>query len=628
MEQDHAIITCRNQEKADIRFQDGALRHAAGVKNYQVVRACRDTAIAPDGCGWTYNHAPMLAWWQNRFFLQYLSDPVSEHVPPSQTLLVTSADGRNWDRPRIVFPPLEVDTQPYCGPHKELLPQRAFCIMHQRAAFYVTSDDHLLMTAFYGLSPEPHTSPNNGYGVGRVVREIYPDLSLSEIYFIRCNTPGGFTCANTRELFPDYRASQDTGFVAACDELLAHPLVTQQWWEEERLDQTFFRIPAGQALSYYMLPDGTLIGVFKGSRVSRSVDGGQTWSPAQTDHSIETATGKVWGQRTTDGRYALVYNPSTDGQHRWPLAAVSGDNGTEFDTLLTLTPEVSPCRWQGLMKNLGPQYVRGICESNPRPRDASMWLTYSVNKEDIWVCRAPLPLRGTVDGPVHDDFSRDGADALDRWNLYVPAWTSADLDTVPAAGKAQMRTALCLRDHDPYDRVRAMRLFAPADLVRLSFSLRVETVSPGTSVVIELQDRHGSVPVRIKVNGDGQIAVRSGGVDFPAVQDSARRWLTIDLQADCRKNRCTVQILDRKILLYSGSAAFSASIRQLERILFASKAVLPWQTLDDCGKWGDLGDLPGADQPADETCFAIGHLSVLPPDAEHGAEPDTPPGQQ
>ncbi|MDW7656449.1 MAG: hypothetical protein SCM11_04660 [Bacillota bacterium] len=624
MEQDRDFVICHNKEKADIRFQDGALRHAAGVKNYQVLRACRDVAIAPDGCGWTYNHAPMLAWWQNRFFLQYLSDPVSEHVPLSQTLLVTSADGRVWDKPRVVFPPLEVDTRPYRGPHKELLPERAPCIMHQRAAFYVTSDDRLLMTAFYGLSPEPHTAPNNGYGVGRVVREIYPDLSLSDLFFIRCNTPGGFTRTNTRELFPDYRTSPDAAFVAACDELLAHPLATQQWWEEERLDQDFFRIPAGQALSYYTLPDGTLIGVFKGSRVSRSVDGGQTWSPAQTDHSIETATGKVWGQRTEDGRYALVYNPSTDGQHRWPLAVVSGDNGTDFDMLLALTPEVSPCRWQGLMKNLGPQYVRGICESNPRPRDASMWLTYSVNKEDIWVCQAPVPLRGTVDGPVNDDFSRDVAGALDLWNLYVPAWTSAGLDTVPVDGGEKIQTALCLRDHDPYDRVRAMRLFAPADQVRLSFSLRVETVAPGASVVIELQDRHGSAPVRIKINGDGQIAVRSGGVDFPVVQDCIRRWLTIDLQADCRKNRCAVQILDREILLYSGSAAFSASVWQLERILFASKAVLPWQSLNDCGKWGDLGDLPGADQPTEETRFAIGRLAVLTPDLHS----NTPPGQQ
>jgi hypothetical protein len=69
---------------------------------------------------------------------------------------------------------------------------------------------------------------------------------------------------------------------------------------------------------------------------------------------------------------------------------------------------------------------------------------------------------------------------------------------------------------------------------------------------------------------------------------------------------------------------FSASVRQLERILFASKAILPWQTLNDCGKWGDLGDLPGADKPTKETRFAIGRLSVLPPDVKS----DTPPGQQ
>ncbi|MCK7539934.1 MAG: hypothetical protein MZV63_58030 [Marinilabiliales bacterium] len=43
-----------------------------------------------DGFGWTYNHAPMLACWNNTFYLEYLSNPVGEHVPPGQTLLVTS----------------------------------------------------------------------------------------------------------------------------------------------------------------------------------------------------------------------------------------------------------------------------------------------------------------------------------------------------------------------------------------------------------------------------------------------------------------------------------------------------------------------------------------------------------
>ena len=43
--------------------------------------------------GWTYNHQPYLAYWRDRFYLQYLSTPVGEHLPPGRTLLMTSDDG-------------------------------------------------------------------------------------------------------------------------------------------------------------------------------------------------------------------------------------------------------------------------------------------------------------------------------------------------------------------------------------------------------------------------------------------------------------------------------------------------------------------------------------------------------
>ena len=91
----------------------------------------------------------------------------------------------------MVFPSIEVPTAPYTGPGKEQLGETTPAICHQRMGFYVTKSGKLLVSAFYGISPNIHIAPNNGYGVGRVVREVYPDLSLSPIYFIRYNAPGG-----------------------------------------------------------------------------------------------------------------------------------------------------------------------------------------------------------------------------------------------------------------------------------------------------------------------------------------------------------------------------------------------------------------------------------------------------
>ncbi|WJH33865.1 hypothetical protein N6H14_28360 [Paenibacillus sp. CC-CFT747] len=76
-------------------YHHGQLRPVVGVQTRQVTRAVRTPGQDGEE-GWTYNHAPMLAYWKGSFYLHYLSNPVHEHVPPGRTLLTVSRDGRNW----------------------------------------------------------------------------------------------------------------------------------------------------------------------------------------------------------------------------------------------------------------------------------------------------------------------------------------------------------------------------------------------------------------------------------------------------------------------------------------------------------------------------------------------------
>ena len=55
---------------------------------------------------------------------------------------------------------------------------------------------------------------------------------------------------------------------------------------------------------------------------------------------------------------------------------------------------------------------------------------------------------------------------------------------------------------------------------------------------------------------------------------------------------------------------FSESVYTIERILFASKDILPFNTVEDCGKWGDLGNLEQADFKIPESNFYINNLLV------------------
>ena len=594
-------ISVRRDAHVDIRFHDGALPHAKGVKNYQVLRACRDPRWAGDELGWTYNHAPMLAWWRGRFFVEYLSNPKTEHLPPSRTLLSMSEDGRRWSAPRELFPPLRVAAAPYRGPAKDLLAGIDFvdCNCHQRMGFYVSPDGRLLASAFYGVSPEIHAAPNSGWGVGRVVREIHPDLSFGPIYFLRWNEAAGYDRENAGA-FPFFEESPDPGFRAACQSFLRDRLAVQQWWEEQRFDPELFTVPGGAALCTYTLPGGDVIGLYKTGLVIRSSDGGETWTEKRPAYSLNTNTAKVWGQRTADGRYALAYNPSRDGAHRWPLCAVTGEDGERFGDMLALVPEISPCRYEGGLKNLGAQYVRGIAEHNPRPADGQLRLTYSVNKEDIWVLEAPLPLRGEETKDVHEAFADLPPGAVpEAWNLYVPKWCGVQVED------AGDRRALVLRDRDPWDRPRAERLIPPSRRIRLRFELCAEALRAGTAMVVTVEDDAGREAVRLCFDADGILRVRTAG----AVRERGcypEGWFAVELRIDCEKGEALLRLdgADAPIPLL-----LNQPVDSVARVCFTTRAALPWNTLEDQGVGGMLTDLPG-DVPQAESRFALASFSA------------------
>src|SRR5574344_345739 len=102
---------------------DGGLTPVVGVHNIQIMRAEK---------GWTYNHQPMMAYWNGKFWVHYLSDPRSEHEPPGRTMLTTSENGYTWTAPVVLFPPYKVPD----GYTKKSVPgytaHNLYAVMHQR----------------------------------------------------------------------------------------------------------------------------------------------------------------------------------------------------------------------------------------------------------------------------------------------------------------------------------------------------------------------------------------------------------------------------------------------------------------------------------------------------------------
>ncbi|MCA0758620.1 glycoside hydrolase [Paenibacillus sp. N4] len=584
---------------ANLDYHHGQLRPAVGVRSRQAFRANRTHPELSDGSGWTYNHAPMLAYWKGSFYLEYLSCPVHEHVPPGQTLLTTSKDGWHWSAPVVLFPPYVLDHEHHY-PDGECLPEGTYSVMHQRMGFYAASNGRLLALGFYGFCPLPSVSPNNGKGIGRVVREIGEDGSFGPVYFIRLNRHSGWNESNVK--YPMYTESGDEGFREACGELLADRIATLQWWEEDRSRDGFYAVEAGTAFNSYRLPDGRIAGLWKHSVYAVTEDEGKTWSKQQRSPSLIMAGGKVWGERTSDSRYALLYNPSPIGNHRWPLAVVTGDDGFTFDDMLVVNGEVPPRRYFGFHKNYGMSYTRGIEAGDGAPPDGSMWVTYSSNKEDIWVSEIPVPVRYRVSGQVNDTF--DGLRPEDRvpdWNVYSPLWASVSVSAFPS----EQDRSLELRDSEPYDYAKAERVFEECAAGELRIRMLAKQADEGR-LFIELCDAKSAAPIRLRFHSDGAIQVLQAGTWIELQRYEADKWYELAVRFDTERQRFEVRV--------NGEPApkayqFSMPAYTLEKLVLRTG---PLRTEPHAETPLVGPDLPDADEQVKPVTYYINEVNIKP----------------
>jgi hypothetical protein len=573
-------VKTSNSDYAD-GYHDGQLPPAVGTQNYQILRANRTHPEWSDGMGWTYNHAPMLAHAHGQFYCQYLTNPMGEHVSPGATMLARSRDGKHWTRPQVLFPiyftARDADSVEYT-------------FMHQRMGFYVAPNGRFLTMGFYG--------PPSGDGIGRVVREIYEDDSLGPVYFIRVAADWEGPLH-----YPLYTESSDAGFIEACRAFLADPIRRMQWWEEDRAARdadTFYRVPwitargrkePGQAFTFFTRPDGAVVGLFKSRWATLTSDGGQTWSRPVRCESLTYGGAKIWPQALDNGQFALVYNP-TDSAARHPLSVAISDDGVRFDGLANVHGEVPVKRFWGREKRPGPQYVRGIVEGNGNPPGRDLWVVYSVNKEDIWISRVPVPVQREVNGPVGDDFSRmETGGVVTGWNVYSPRWCPVEVVEFPGPSKRSLR----LQDFDPYDYAKAVRVFEPADEVTLSFDVQVE--SSAQLLAIEVVSAEGERAIQAQIDTDGAFLVGNGDAPPRAVtRFQTGRWYALELALDTPARRFALRV-DGETLLED--ASFSTPSGRPERIVLRTG---PYRLSDDVQEYkSGAASRPGWDEPgADE----------------------------
>lgn len=581
--QDTVRYTGSTLSNAD--YHHGQLSPAIGVHNIQTMRANRSDNNQTTS--WTYNHAPMLAYWKNTFYLEYLSNPVGEHIAPGQTLLQSSKDGYNWSAPVVIFPPYKIPDG-YVKEGRKDTAHNSYAVMHQRIGFYTSSSKKLYALAYYGIALGKKDDPNDGNGIGRVIREIKEDGNFGPIYFLRYNH--AFNESNTS--YPFYKSSGDAELIKAGDEFLNTPALMMQTVEEgDRNDPLIPLKKDFKAFNYYHLKDGRIVGLWKYALTSISKDEGKTWSynPTRAPGFVN-ANAKIWGQRTNDGKYATVYNPS---EFRWPLALSVSDNGLNYKNLLLVNGEITSMRYGGAYKSYGPQYVRGIQEMDGKPADGNMWVTYSMNKEDMWVCRIPVPVKDKVTKDVNDDFSRMPAGMeMNEWNIYSPLWCKVAIE------QYKEQKAITLKDSDPFDYAKAERVFPVTKKLELNLTISAAQTSHG-QLEIELTDAKGMACLRLILDSSGSILTKQGYRNKSLGKYNQGETINIKIELNTTTRFYNVTINGGKP---STNICFQP-VASVERLVFRTGSVRRFPDTDT--PTDQSYDLPGADRRDNEAKYLI-----------------------
>jgi len=477
---------------------DGHLMYSPGVQNIQISRANRrhPPLLQPQSenrKGWTYQHHIGIGCWKGRLYAVWDMTHKDEDRPPCHLVYSTSTDGFHWSKPRDLFP---------YGLGWNL-----------RFYFYRASNGRMLI---FACGAYPTDDILEAEKATLLVREITTGHRLGRIYTLIKPGPN---------YPPFYTQCRDAGFVAACREAANNrPLLEQQdygvflgqrrmkWhdgknWPGGKIGGAGSFWVFGKALCFFHRKDGTLVGLCKMGYVTISSDEGKTWSLPVIPKGIVGGSGKLWAQKTPDGRYAMVYIPQR--HHRFPMAVTTSDDGITFRDMRVIHGEVPSQRYEGRAKGGGPQYLRGVAEwggDAPSLDRNSIWVIYSVNKEDIWVSRIPVPIVAETKEPVHDTFDNiPPGHRVPGWNTYSPLWAPVRI-AVDGVGANHY---LELRDREPVDYARAIRTFPPSKAVDVSFSVNAAQADRG-KLKIELLGKLGTRPVRVIFNDQGQIQAVKG----------------------------------------------------------------------------------------------------------------------
>ena len=260
-------------------------------------------------------------------------------------------------------------------------------------------------------------------------------------------------------------------------------------------------------------------------------------------------------------------------------------------------------RYGGNYKSFGPQYVRGIQEGNGTPPDGDLWVTYSMNKEDMWVSHIPVPVRAHASEHADDDFAgyKDLSELTD-WNLYSLQWAPVSLD-----GKW-----LVLQDKDLFDYARVERKIPATKELKVSFELMAEQNDKGL-LQIEFLDENGIACSRLELTPDGLFRAKGGARFGNLLKYEPGKTYKVEVELSVANRMVIVYVDGKKV----GQRMFFAPVPAIERVMFRTGAQRTYPTVDTPADW--YGILPDAGEQEPLCTYRIANFKTASADKDAGA---------
>jgi hypothetical protein len=204
---------------------------------------------------------------------------------------------------------------------------------------------------------------------------------------------------------------------------------------------------------------------------------------------------------------------------------------------------------------------------------------------------------------VRDEFNTGTLENL-AWNLYSPRWASLQVADFPSTTNRSLE----LRDRDPADYARAVRIFPETKKATVRFKILAKQTDHGR-LEIELLDRHGyRPPVVIIFNEQGRVLAKDGNQNeiVTLMRFTAGQWYDIGVRFDQAQGRFAVMIDGQPVL---SDAEFLDPVASLERITFRTGEFRTSPTTRDPKSPGE--DFPSADAPVAEAIFYVDDMTVI-----------------